>query len=96
MELIQNILIFLLIFSLVAGLMGMFLYGNYLKKISCLSVAYTSLILIVTILSKNSEKSSQIFSIIVTMLILFSITLAIGIGIISNIARLKELKKHPH
>lgn len=90
MVLLLNILIFLLIFSVVAGLLGMFLYKNYLKKISCLSVAYVSLILILVIFLKNSVESGQLSAVIFTMLILFSITLAIGIGIISNIDRLKN------
>jgi hypothetical protein len=90
MELIQNILVFLLIFSLVAGLVGVWFYDNYLKKISCLSVVYTNLILVLIIFSKNSEKASQLFTIITTIVILFSITLVVGIGIISNIARLEK------
>ena len=80
----------MLIFSLVAGLVGIFYYSNYLKKIACLSVSYTNLIIVLIIFSKNSQKASQLFSIITTMLILFSITLAVGIGIISNIAKLKN------
>ncbi|MES2676765.1 MAG: hypothetical protein V4612_00425 [Pseudomonadota bacterium] len=92
MELIQTILIFLLIFSLVSGLVGVFYYENYLKKIACLSVSYTNLIIILIIFSKNSEKASQLFNIITTILILFSITLAIGIGIIANIAKLNNQK----
>lgn len=92
MELIKNILIFLLIFSLVSGLIGVFYYDNYLKKIACLSVSYTNLIIILIIFSKNNEKASQLFEIITTMLILFSITLAIGIGIISNISKLNNQK----
>ncbi len=92
MELIQTILIFMLIFSLVSGLVGVFYYENYLKKIACLSVSYTNLIIVLIIFSKNSEKASQLFNIITTILILFSITLAIGIGIISNIAKLNNQK----
>jgi hypothetical protein len=92
MEFIQNSLIFALIFVLVAGLVGVFCYDNYLKKIACLSVSYTNLIIILIIFSKNSQKASQLFSMITTMLILFSITLAVGIGIIFNIARLKQNK----
>jgi len=92
MELIQAILIFMLIFSLVSGLVGVFCYENYLKKIACLSISYTNLIIILIIFSKNSEKASQLFNIITTILILFSITLAIGIGIISNISKLNNKK----
>jgi len=93
MEFIQSSLIFALIFILIAGLIGVFCYDNYLKKIACLSVSYTNLIIILIIFSKNSQKASQLFSIITSLLILFSITLAVGIGIIFNIAKLKENKK---
>ncbi len=93
MEFIQSSLIFALIFILIAGLIGVFYYDNYLKKIACLSVSYTNLIIILIIFSKNSQKASQLFSIITSLLILFSITLAVGIGIIFNIAKLKESKK---
>jgi hypothetical protein len=92
MEFIQSSLIFGLIFILIAGLVGVFCYDNYLKKIACLSVSYTNLIIILIIFSKNSQKASQLFSIITSLLILFSITLAVGIGIIFNIAKLKENK----
>ncbi len=90
MEVIQNSLVFALIFVLIAGLVGVFCYDNYLKKIACLSVSYTNLIIILIIFSKNSQKASQLFNMVTTMLILFSITLAVGIGIIFNIARLKQ------
>lgn len=93
MEFIQNALIFLLISSLVAGLAGIFCYDNYLKKIACLSVFYTNLIIVLIIFAKNSQKASQLFGIITTTLILFSITLAVGIGIIFNIAKLKKNKE---
>ncbi len=93
MEFIQSGLIFLLIFVLIAGLVGVFCHDNYLKKIACLSVSYTNLIIILIIFSKNSQKASQLFSIITTTLILFSITLAVGIGIIFNIAKLKQNKQ---
>ena len=93
MDLIQSSLIFLLIFVLIAGLIGVFFHDNYLKKIACLSVSYTNLIIILIIFSKNSQKASQLFSIITTTLILFSITLAVGIGIIFNIAKIKENQK---
>lgn len=93
MEFIQNSLIFGLIFILVGGFIGVFFYDNYLKKIACLSVSYTNLIIILIIFFKNSQKATQLFSIITSLLILFSITLAIGIGIIFNIAKLKQNKK---
>ncbi len=93
MELAQNILVFLLIFGLFSGIGGVFYFDQYFKKIICLSVAYTNLIIILIIFAKSSEKADQIFEIITTALILFSITLAVGIGIIFNITKLNNLKK---
>ncbi|MFT5703465.1 MAG: putative membrane protein [Rickettsiales bacterium] len=93
MEFLQNILIFLLIFSSVAGLAGVFYCKNYLKKISCLSVAYINLIIIFIIFVKNSEKASELLGMVTTILILFSITIAVGIGIIANISKLDSQRK---
>ena len=93
MELIQNILIFFLIFSLIAGLVGVFYCNNYIKKIACLAVSYSNLIIMLIIFAKNSQKADDLFSIIPTILILFSIIFAVGIYIISNIARLTHNKQ---
>jgi hypothetical protein len=82
MDFVQNIVVFLLIFSLVAGAVGIFCLKSDAKKISCLSACYINLIITLVIFSKNSEKASQLFSIITTALILFSITLALGFCII--------------
>ena len=90
---LQNNLILLLVFSIALGLFGLFLYRSYLKKICCLSISYSSLIILMILLFKDSEKSSELFPAIVTILIIFSVILATGIGIISNASKLEEVKK---
>lgn len=92
MELIQNILVFLLIFSLIAGLVGVCYCNNYLRKIVCLSISYTNLIVMLFIFAQNSQKASELFSVITTTIILFSITLAVGTSIIFNIIKLETNK----
>lgn len=92
-QLIQNGLIFLLVLTTAIGLFGLFLFNDHLRKISCLSIAYSSLIILVIFLFRNSERSKELFAFIVTILIIFSIILAIGIGIISNTAKLMEKQR---
>ena len=75
----------------IIGLFGLFLYSDYLKKMSCLSVAFISLVVLFIILARNSYKANDLYVIIGTIIIIFSISLITGIGIISNIARLDEL-----
>lgn len=87
----QSIMIFFLVLATSIGLFGLFFYSDYLKKMSCLSVAFISLILLFVIIAKNSYKANDLYVIIGTVIIIFSISLITGIGIISNIARLDEL-----
>ena len=89
-QILQNNLIFLLIFTIVFGLFGVFLYGDYLKKISCLCVSYSGLILLLILLAQSSGDAKELFIAAVTVLIIFSATIITGIEIISNIAKIKE------
>jgi multisubunit Na+/H+ antiporter MnhG subunit len=75
------------------GLFGLFLFNDHLRKIACLSVAYSSLIILIIFLFKNSENSKELFAAVVTILIIFGVILAVGIGIISNAANLEEKQK---
>ncbi|MFT6106115.1 MAG: hypothetical protein ACJA0S_000708 [Rickettsiales bacterium] len=92
MELLQNILIFLLVFSLVGGLFGLFYGLNSFRKIICLSISYFSLVVILIIFAKNTQQYAILFTLITTIFILFSITLVVGLGIISNITKLNNQK----
>ena len=87
---LQNVIIFLLVLTASLGLFGLFFYSDYLKKMSCLSVAFISLITLFVILARNNYKSNDLYIIIGTIIIIFSISLITGIGIIANIARLDE------
>lgn len=89
---LQNTIILLLILTVSVGLLGLFFYSDYLKKMSCLSVAFISLIILFVIIARNSAKAKDLYIIIGAIIIIFSISLITGIGIISNIARLEEVK----
>ncbi|MFT6077178.1 MAG: hypothetical protein ACJA02_000584 [Myxococcota bacterium] len=92
MELIQNIIIFLLVFSLVGGLFGLFYCPNFFRKVICLSISYVSLLIILIIFAKNTQQSAIFLSLITTSFILFSVSLSVGLGIISNITKLNNQK----
>ena len=92
-QLIQTSLIFLLVFTTAIGLLGLFLFTDHLRKIACLSISYSSLIILIIFLFRNSEKSKELFGAVVTILIIFGIILAVGIGIISNAAKIEEKEK---
>lgn len=88
---LQNTIILLLILTVSTGLLGLFFYSDYLKKMSCLSVSFISLIVLFIIIAKNSAKAKDLYIIIGSIIIIFSISLITGIGIISNISRLEEV-----
>ncbi len=90
LQILQNSLLFLLIATISLGLSGLFLFSDYFRKIIGLGIAYSGLIILLILLFKISDKSKELFEILITISIIFSITLATGIGIISNIAKLQE------
>jgi len=76
----------LLIFLCLAGLCGLFFFQEYIRKISCLSISYSSFLILVTILALKSERLNEVLVIMVSILAIFSVNLLIGIGIARNIA----------
>jgi hypothetical protein len=82
----------LLIFLCLAGLLGLFFFQEYLRKISCLSVAYSSFLILITLLSLKSAKLNEVLVIMVSILAIFSVNLLIGIGIVKNIAEARTQK----
>lgn len=92
-QFLQNNLILLLLFTTAFSLAGLFLYNDYMKKICCLSLSYLALILLFTIIFKNNDNANDLFSILITIFIIFLITLATGVGIISNISKIKAFGK---
>ena len=82
----------LLIFLCLAGLLGLFLFQEYVQKISCLSVSYSSFLLLITILSLRSARINEVLVIMVSILAIFSVNLLIGIGLAKNIAEIQGAK----
>ncbi len=76
----------LLIAVVILGVASMFFYQEYLKKICCLSISYSSFLLLMIILSfKNNDRFGVILTIMVSILIIFVTNLFIGISIAKNI-----------
>ena len=81
------LLIYALLISIcLAGLLGLFLFQEYVKKISCLSVSYSSFLILIVLLSLKNNKQNEILIIMVSVLILFAINLLTGIAIAKNIS----------
>ncbi len=76
----------LLIFLCLAGLCGLFFFEEYIRKISCLSISYSSFLILVTLLALKSARLNEVLVIMVSILAIFSVNLLIGIGIARNIA----------
>ena len=76
----------LLILACLAGITGLFLFGEYIRKISCLSVSYTSFLVLIVMLSLKNDRMNETLIIMVSILAIFAVNLLIGIGIAKNIA----------
>ncbi len=76
----------LLIFLCLAGLCGLFFFEEYIRKISCLSVSYSSFLVLITLLALKSAKLNEVLVIMVSILVVFSVNLLLGIGIARNLA----------
>ena len=76
----------LLIFLCLAGLCGLFFFQEYIRKISCLSVSYSSFLILITLLALKNVRLNEVLVIMVSILAIFSVNLLIGIGIARNIA----------
>jgi hypothetical protein len=76
----------LLIFLCLAGLFGLFFSKEYIKKISCLSVSYSSFLVFISLMSLKNARLNEVLVIMVSVLAIFSVNLLIGIGIARNIA----------
>lgn len=77
----------LLICLCLMGLCGLFFFQEYIKKISCLSISYTSFLILVVLMASRSSYLNETLIIMVSILAIFSVNLLIGIGIARNIAR---------
>jgi len=77
---------FLLISLFTTAIGGMFLVKNYIKKISLLSVAYVSFVILFFILAQNKILAKEAASLVAVIFTVFSINLLVGIGLVKNIS----------
>ncbi|NBV06490.1 MAG: hypothetical protein EBS06_04555 [Proteobacteria bacterium] len=83
----------LLILCCIAGIFGLFFFSEYIRKISALSISYSSFLVLIVILSLKSDKMNEVLMIMVSVLIIFVVNLLIGIAIAKNISRETERLK---
>lgn len=86
---LQNTVHFLLLLTIISGLVGLFLFEDNLRKIAGLAAAYSGIIILMIFLFKDDQKSKELFALITTTLIIFSVTLAAGIEIVSEITKME-------
>jgi len=84
----------LLIFVCISGLSGLFLFKDYIKKISSLSVAYSGLIALLSLIAHNNNLLEKTLTFFISLLLIFSINLMIAIGIIKNIGDVKNVEQN--
>jgi hypothetical protein len=77
------------------GLCGLFLFQEYVRKISCLSVSYSSFLILITVLALKNPRLNEVLVIMVSILAIFSVNLLIGIGIARSIAEAQLEKGKP-
>ena len=75
------------------GVSGLFLYQDYAKKVSSLSVAYSSLIVLLLLIAYSNNFLEKTLTFFISLLLIFSINLMTAIGIIKNIAE-AEIKEN--
>ncbi len=83
----------LLILLCLIVILGLFFCQEYIKKISCLSIAYSSFLIFIVAISLKTAYLKEILTILVTILAIFSANLFIGIGIAKNITESQARKK---
>ena len=80
----------LLIFLCLAGVLNLFIFQNYIKRIFSLAVAYSSFVMLMLLLFLKNENLNEILMLMVSILMIFSVNLLIGIGIVKNISESKK------
>jgi hypothetical protein len=79
----------LLILLCLSALLGLFLSRQYVKKISCLSISYSSFVILIVFISLKNPHLNEVLPILVSVMIIFSVSLLMGIGIIKNITKVE-------
>lgn len=81
------VIFILLILICMIGVFGLFYLKDYFKKIAYLSVSYSSFIVLISYLARKNILLDEIMTVILSIMILFSINILIGIGIAQNIKK---------
>lgn len=77
----------LLILICMIGVFGLFYLNDYFKKIAFLSVSHSSFVVLISYLARKNILLDEIMTVILSIMILFSINILIGIGIAQNIKK---------
>jgi predicted Na+-dependent transporter len=80
----------LLILLCLSGLGGVFFFREYVRKISCLSIAYSNFLILIVFISLKSSNFNEIMMIMVSILVVFSVNLLIGISLVRSVATLQQ------
>jgi len=83
----------LLIIVCLLGLSGLFIFNDYIKKISALSVSYSSLIVLLLLIAYSNNILEKTLTFFISLLLIFSINLMIVLGIIKNIGEIDDKNK---
>ena len=81
------VIFILLILICMIGVFGLFYLKDYFKKIAFLSVSYSSFVVLISYLARKNILLDEITTVILSIMILFSINILIGIGIAQNIKK---------
>ncbi len=84
---------FLLVLVCVCAIAGLFIFKDYQKKIASLSVSYSSIIILLSLIAYQNNLLDKILSFFISLILIFSINLMIAIGIIKNIGETNLNKK---
>ena len=84
-DFLDNNLILILTASISAFILGVFLFCDNYKKISCLAACFGLIILLFFKISLDSGKEMEILSILVSLLLVFGATIIIGVNIANKV-----------
>jgi hypothetical protein len=83
---IANFIYSMLLILCFLGLMGLYFFNDYIKKISSLVISYSSLIVFIFTLSIETSNFYNSIKIIITLFLIVLLNLIVGITIIKNIS----------
>ena len=83
---IANFIYSMLLILCFLGLMGLYFFNDYIKKISSLVISYSSLIVFIFTLSIETSNFYNAIKIIITLFLIVLLNLIVGITIIKNIS----------